>query len=226
MTAHDPAPLRYLLLATHVPASGAGGGMVRYAVETATALARRPDVELHVLVTAEAVDFFGALVGRERVHVIRSAPTAVRSLAERYLPLPAGGRFDVVHGAKHLLPRRTGGATAVLTVHDMLPLDRPGDFGALKRVVLRFPYLASARGADLLVCASRATRARLLDYAPGLAARAAVVPLAPGGRLLDAAPVEVPALAGRPFALVVGDASARKNLALVVDAWPQVRRRH
>ena len=213
--------MRYLLLATHVPRSGSGGGIVRYTVELADALHRRADVELHVLATHDGAAFFASLLPVARIHPVPAAPVAVRSLLERERPTPGG--FDVVHGAKHLVPRRSRGASTVLTVHDTLLLDRPADFGRAKRLLLRRPYLASVREADVLVCVSRATRARLLDYVPTAGDRVRVVPLA-ASTALAAAPAEpVPPLVGRPFALVIGDASARKNLQLVVDGWPRVR---
>jgi glycosyltransferase involved in cell wall biosynthesis len=135
-----------------------------------------------------------------------------------------GSRFDVVQGTKHLLPRGVAARTA-LTVHDLLLFDRPADFPLPKRLLLGRPYAASLRQADALVCVSTATRDRLLRWDPDLAPRAAVAPLTTSPQLLDSLPVSVPSLAGRPFALVVGDTSPRKNLATAVSAWAQVVRR-
>jgi glycosyltransferase involved in cell wall biosynthesis len=216
--------LRWLVLASHVPADGAGGGMVRYVLDLLSGLAEHPEVELHVLADAAARDLLADIVGDEaRVHAMRSAPTPVTSLAERLgLADPVlRAPFDVVHGTKHLVPRTAHGRR-VLTVHDMLPLDRPEDFGRAKRALLPGPYLASARDADVLVCVSAATRARLLSYVPSVRDRTVVVPLAPGRALFEAIPRPLPQLAGRRFALVVGDRSPRKNLAMVVDRWSQV----
>ena len=218
-------PLRWLLLATHVPASGSGGGMIRYCVELARALHDRPDVELHVVATPEAEEFFAGLLGDSRVHLLPGLPVAARSLVERAGPrlLPVLGQdWDVVHGAKLLVSRQAGAAIRLLTVHDMIPLDRPGDFGRLKRVGLRRPYLASVADADAMVCVSAATRSRLLAWAPDAAARAEVVHLAASPALLAAEPAPVPELAGRPFVVMVGDSSPRKNLALAFRVWPQV----
>jgi len=221
--------LRWLLLATHVPASGSGGGMVRYCVELARALHDRPDVELHVVCTPEAQAFFTDLLGRDRVHLLPAMPVVLRSLVERGGPrlLPVlRQQWDVVQGAKHLVPRRAGTAIRLLTVHDMNPLDRPADFSALKRVGLRRPYLASVADADVMVCVSAATRARLHAWAPDADGRAAVVHLAASPSLLAAHPVAVPELEGRSYVLVVGDSSPRKNLALAFRAWSGVAARH
>ncbi|TWH75358.1 glycosyltransferase family 4 protein [Modestobacter roseus] len=215
-------PLRYLLVGTHVPASGAGGGMVRYVMELARGLAARDDVELHVLAGAGAQAAFTGIAEPDRVHTLPGHGPA-GSAIERLAGGRVGGRMDVVHGTKHLLPRGVPGV-GVLTVHDMLALDRPFDFGLAKRLLVRGPYLASLRAADALVCVSAATRDRVTAYLPSVAPRAVVVPHPDGSSLTAVAAEEVPELAGRTFALVVGDPSPRKNVGLVVDAWAQVRR--
>lgn len=218
-----PRVLRWLLLADHVPEAGRGGGMVRYVVELAGALGRRDDVHLTVTSAPAASPFFTDLLGADSVRTVASMPTFARSLMDRYAGplLEAGGPQDVVHGAKHLVPVRSR-ALRLLTVHDMLPFDRPQDFGRSKRLLLRQPYLASLRSAEALVCVSEATRARLGRQLPEAAARADVVPLAVSSALRTAVPEEVPELLGRAFAIVVGDSSPRKNVALVVDCWEEV----
>jgi glycosyltransferase involved in cell wall biosynthesis len=220
------APLSWLLLATHVPSTGTGGGMVRYVVELAGALRSRDDVALTVLARPGTVPFFSDLLaGSGQVAVAPSLPTPGLSLLEREgLGVRALRQpFDVIHGTKHLIPRR-GNGQRVLTVHDMLPLDRPGDFGTLKRSLLVRPYLASVRQASVLFCVSNATRERMSSYLPEARAKAVVIPLAMSSQLAAAAAVPVPALLGRRFALVVGDPSPRKNLGLLVDIWPEVIR--
>jgi glycosyltransferase involved in cell wall biosynthesis len=227
-----PAPdtLRWLLLATHVPPSGAGGGMIRYAVELGRALQRRHDIELHVLACPESAPALGAVLGvpETRVHVLPGGvltASARQRLARGAEVFASLDTFDVVHGTKHLLPARASGVR-VLTVHDLLPLDRPGDFGRAKRLLLPRSYLRSLRDADVLVCVSAATRERLLVHVPEVRDRAEVVPLAMASSLLDAHGGASAALEARRFALVVGDASPRKNLRFVSRLWPAVRRRH
>ena len=217
-------PLRWLLLASHVPAGGGGGGMIRYVVELARGLQRTPEVELHVVADEAAASWWAEeLDSHDRVHPVRSLPVPVTSLLERRgWGMPTSHTsFDVVHGAKHLLPPESG-ALRLLTVHDMLPLDRPWDFGAAKRALLRGPYLQSVREADAIVCVSAATRDRLCNYVPAAAGKSQVVGLAASSALLSTPSVEVAALVGARFALVVGDQSPRKNLPLVIGAWPEV----
>jgi glycosyltransferase involved in cell wall biosynthesis len=217
-------PLRWLLMAGHVPGNARGGGIVRYTVELARALGRRDDVEVHLLVDPSAADGLAELAGgRDRLVLLPGIPGPAVPAYERFALGPRlRGRFDVVQGVKHLLPRGLGRTRGVLTVHDMLLVDRPQDFGAAKRVLLQRPYIGSIRGADTLVCVSRATRDRLTAVDGRTAARSTAVPLATSPTLLTAAPLPVPGLDGRPFALVVGDTQPRKNLPTVISAWRRV----
>ncbi len=227
MTAPTPPPLRYLLMATHVPGSGSLGGVVRYTVGLAEALARRPDVELHVLVAGDGANAFTRFVPADRVHSLPGLPTPALSILERLGALPGlrRGRFDVIHGTKHILPRFAAGTRRVLTVHDMLLFDRGRDYPLLKRLLLGGPYRASLRDADVVVAVSHATVDRLVDHLPEVRDRVRVAQLAPSPALTTATPEPVEALSGARFALVVGDASVRKNLGLVVGTWARVRER-
>lgn len=217
--------LRWTLLATHVPAGGSLGGVVRYTTELMRALAGRDDIELSAVASTAAADTVAAIVGdRDRVRTVPNLATPAMALVERHLALPFDDA-DVVQGVKHLVPRRTE-AFRVLTVHDMLLLDRPDDFGFAKRGLLPGPYRASIRDSDLVVCVSEATRQRLRAFVPRSLHQAAVVPLATSPTLRDVVPVELATLHGDRFALVVGDSSPRKNLRTLVAAWPGVRARH
>lgn len=221
-------------MASHVPAGGRLGGIVRYTVELARALERRDDVELHLLTSAAAAEPLSSLVSgdRARVHAAPAAADGVLPAWERWVLGTrlgglggSGGAFDVVHGVKHLVPRGVRART-VLTVHDMVLADRPQDFPLPKRVLLQRPYAASIRQADVLVCVSAATRAALLAHHPDAAGRSPVVLSATSPALLGSPAVEVPQLRGRRFGLVVGDSSPRKNLATAVSAWARVVRDH
>jgi len=223
--------LRYLLMAGHVPTGGSGGGIVRYTLELASALAERSDdVELHLGVRAGAVEYFRDTFPKAHVYAVqkRSGPLAI--LEEHVGALaPVGrkvaARVDVVHSVKHIAPLFTRGARSVLTVHDMLVVDRPRDYSRSKRLLLRVPYALSLTRADLLVCVSDATRTRLLSYYPELERRAVVVPLAASPRMIGSPGVPVAALAGRTFGLVVGDGLPRKNLAFLGAVWRRVVQR-
>lgn len=219
---HD-RPVRWRMLAAHVPAGGSGGGIVRYVVELAAALHRRPDVELSVITSPAAQPFFAELLdGPARVLTLPPLPTTGQAVVERFTRrCEAGSPVDVLHGTKHLVPRRAR-ALRLLTVHDMLPFDRPQDFGRAKRLLLRSPYRASIRDADVIACVSTATLRSMQKRVFGAASSAGVVPLAVSTSLRNATPRPVRLLNGRRFALVVGDASPRKNLPFVVGIWRNV----
>lgn len=217
-------PLRWQLLAGHVPADGHGGGMVRYVVELAAALNRRRDVQLSVLASQAAQPFFQDLLSsKKQVHVLPNLPILGRSVLERYTSqVERGGPYDVLHGTKHLLPYRSSAGARIMTVHDMVLFDRPQDFGVAKRVLLRAPYAKSLAEADLLMCVSEATRARVSAQFAAVQEHIVVIPLAVSAALMSIPPEPVPALRDKVFAVVVGDASYRKNLPLLVDCWDQV----
>jgi glycosyltransferase involved in cell wall biosynthesis len=181
---------------------------------------------VHVLVQPAAATFAreGLGVPAERVHVTPTRRTTPTSICEwTALGVPALRRgLDVVHGTKHLLPLRTGSVT-LLTVHDMILVERPHEFGPLKRHLLRAPYLASIRRADGIVAVSAATAGRVASHVPAVAARTAAVPLAVSSSLLAAPARRIAGVDPSQAALVVADLSPRKNLRLLLDCWPQVR---
>lgn len=216
--------LSWTVIATHVPAGGSLGGVVRYTTELLRALADRDDVVVSALTTRSAADTVRELIGdRGRVTTLPDLPVPLLALVERNLPLPGlNGGVELVQGVKHLVPRRSR-AFKVLTVHDMLLIDRAQDFGRAKRLLLPGSYRRSIADADLLLCVSEATRQRVRAQVPGAERRAAVVHLATSSSLTSATPKAIPALMGRQFALVVGDSSPRKNLRTVMAAWPGVR---
>lgn len=97
--------------------------MVRYVVELDRELARHPDVALSVLTVPATRPLCAEMLRPEdRVHVLPDLPTPVRSLLERSgLGVQAlDGRYDVMHGTKHLALARTS-SCQIMTVHDLLP---------------------------------------------------------------------------------------------------------
>lgn len=204
-----------------------GGGMARYTREIVRALARRHDVELVVVAPSDAGLVLDGLGLGDRVVAtvpIRGGTRVGRGLWERY---SLGHRLerddvDVVHGTKHLLPRTR--LPTVLTVHDLFPLTWPQQFGPVKRALLPRQYLASLREADALVTVSEAVRDRLAALEPELAAKAVAAPNGLTRHLFHVDAVPVPGLVDRPFALIVGDLSPRKNAQFLFDLWPEIHR--
>ena len=110
----------------------------------------------------------------------------------------------------------------VLTAHDMLLFDRPSDYPYRKRLLLAESYRRSLDTSDLIIADSNATADRVKAYNARHGNKIVTIPLAVASSLLNATPSPVRALKSRPFALVVGDASPRKNLSTLVDSWPHV----
>jgi glycosyltransferase involved in cell wall biosynthesis len=217
-------PLRWLILATHVGETGSGGGMVRYSVELIRHLASTPDIELHLVCNAGGARFFQQelSIPNDRIHTLPTSNTIAMSLLERFgLHRIFREQWDVVHGLKHLLPKRAKESLRVLTVHDTILLERPADYGFAKRVLLRRHYLGSVRDADKIICVSEATESRIHAHVPEVIGRTGVVRLA-GAALhtVSAEPIESLVRAG--YALVVGDPSPRKNLQFLASIWPAV----
>ncbi len=223
---------RWLVLGSHIPPDGGLGGMIRYTVEVTRSLQQRSDVEVHVHCRPEAVRFLLRDLGisPHRLHPSAPSSTVAASLAERFTIGRLMQRIDadVVFGSKQLLPRASGrdrDVVRLLTLHDMLPLDRPGDFGLAKRVLLPPAYRRSINDADIIACVSNAAQDRLLAHEPQVAARAMVVANAMSSALTEVEPEPIAELADRRFALIVGDRSRRKNAGFVVGLWPEVRAR-
>jgi glycosyltransferase involved in cell wall biosynthesis len=190
---------------------------------------RSDDVRLHLGVNTGAVEYFRDIFPTASVHPVQKRIGGLAILDEHLAGLAPFGRrveaaVDVVHSVKHIAPLFTRGARSVLTVHDMLVVDRPLDYSRSKRLLLKVPYALSLTRADLLVCVSDATRQRLLSYYPELERRAVVVPLAASPRMLDSPGEPVPALDGRTFGVVVGDGLPRKNLAFLGSVWHRLTR--
>jgi glycosyltransferase involved in cell wall biosynthesis len=200
------------------------GGMGRYAREVLAALGRRDDLELLPIVPADARDLAGRLGGARVVGIetIRGRIRPVEGLWERYRLGAAVDRrgCDVVHGARHLVPR--GPVPSVLTIHDVMALTSGHQFDLVKRVLLPAQFRRSIEDARVLVAVSTATGQRVATLLPHVADKVVVVPNGVGPDLLQVEPRSEPRLEGVEFALVVGDLSPRKNIDLLLEIWPRV----
>lgn len=159
----------------------------------------------------------------------RSARRHARRIEARWFPARPGGRSrrawrqaDLIHLAGLTIPppRR---ARFVATFHDLSPFHYP-DEGSLP------PWAHEiAERAEMLVCPSAFTAGeleRLLGVEPG---RIAVVANGPGNDPSTSEPLsdeELHALGlARPLVLRLGGYTLRKNVSLLLDAWPEIRLR-
>lgn len=128
--------------------------------------------------------------------------------------LPAADVYHLLdHSFAHLLPHLPDGARIVATVHDLAPLDAPGDLAEAQ--VRRFrETVAHLRRAARLIAVSRYTAARLAAHLGVPAADITVVPMGVDtGVFAPQAPVRSGA-----YVVSVGSSAPRKNLPTLVDA--------
>lgn len=198
--------------------TGRTGGIARYGWRLIEALADRDDVELVPIGDRTALRDLDALGPGIRV----PSETAAQALAVQHGIAGAlvRHRVDVVHGLKHVLPERRGPA-AVLTAHDDFLFTRPGDYGWAKRTLLPRVYRSALRRADQVLAVSDLTARSIERLDLGCDVRTVRHPFETD---LGAAPsIPVAGLSDlTPFALHVGEWLARKNLPLLLSAWPAV----
>jgi Glycosyltransferase len=185
------------------------------------ALGRRDDIRLSVLTTTTGSATVSQLAAAALDSLIVPPRADQISLAlwGRYRSGAAFARAgaEVIVGAKHLIPRTT--RPTVLVVHDLLTIARARENALAKRILLPAQYRRSLTDATRLVAVSAATRARLGEIDGSWEAKCSVVPNGMSARLIDAEPEPPAAVGSQPFALVVGDLSPRKNLALLTRLW-------
>jgi len=122
-------------------------------------------------------------------------------------------RLDVLHCPKSIVPRGLD-APAVLTVHDLIFLRRPQEYGLLWRAYWPRAIRAAASRAAAVICHSEAVRRDVEAYLPDAAPRSRVVPSGVDvARFRDAAPA-----GGPPYFLFVGNLTRRKNLGILLEA--------
>lgn len=213
----------------------ASGGVGRYAVELARALAERDDVILELVVTrdcprevreaswARSLRWWTLPVGHARPRVMIASQFAL-------IPLLAVARqWDVVHGPANAVPLTFPGTASVITMHDTIWLDAPEEWGTPEAVRAMHRIAApTARRATRVLTVSR-DAARSLEG--GLGLPPARIDVAPHGvRLPDHASIEAGdadvrrrfGLGAGPVILCVAQLRAYKNQEALVHALAQM----
>jgi alpha-1,3-rhamnosyl/mannosyltransferase len=149
-----------------------------------------------------------------------------RVLAEStWVPRTAGRlRVDLVHHAGGVVPPRNRERETV-TVHDLQPLDLPGNFAPAKRLYLRSLLKPSVHRAAGVAVPSEFTRRRVIELLDADPARVVVVPWAtpppppPGAAVRTPLPAR---LDGRQVVLYPAITYPHKNHAVLLDAMAAV----
>lgn len=137
------------------------------------------DLEVHLAVLEPFLTAHPDLVDAFEVHVLdlRGGSRAARVLAEQTWLASRTRRLgaEVVHHAGGVVPLVHPGRV-VLTVHDLQPLDLPGNFSAVKRTYIRAMAGRSARTAAVVCTPSEFVRRRVVDLLHVPSERVVVVP--------------------------------------------------
>ena len=133
-------------------------------------------------------------------------------ISRRHIDLFHGTDFSVPY-----LPIRP----AVLTLHDLSPWMDP-KWHADDRVRRRTPLLLRLGLATMVVTPTEAVRRHAMDHFHLAPARVVAIPLA-ASAFFCPTPVSQPVT---PYFLYVGTLEPRKNIALILDAWREIRREH
>ena len=214
---------------------GVVGGSEHATVRYLRALdAASAELELTLFVLPSFLVTYPDLAGRFPVVVapVDGSSKSRRVLAEsRWLPRAAGAAgTDLVHHAGGVVPPRWRGRST-LTIHDVQPLDLPGNFGLAKRAYLRGSLAPSVRRAGLVVVPGEFTRGRVIDRLGAEPDAVVVVPWSVDlpSETLDGSPLErgggsgladVPV--GVPFVLYPAITYPHKNHGVLLDAFARI----
>jgi glycosyltransferase involved in cell wall biosynthesis len=203
------------------PLTAATGGIRRYTVELARALAEcAAEAEIHLL-----SDQPFELPADWPPGVIAGRP-ASGHLERRWwlwgLPARLGKlRVEVFHGTDFSVPYLPV-VPAVVTIHDLSPWRNHAWQSGTGRVRQRTPLVLKLGLANMVITPSVAVRREVIEMFGLSPASVAAVPLAAARQFRPVAG----ASPERPYFLCVGTLEPRKNIGRIVEAWRAVHRRH
>jgi glycosyltransferase involved in cell wall biosynthesis len=139
----------------------------------------------------------------------------------------AGRDLDLVHHWGNTIPPvRT--RPAVVTIHDLQPFDRPGDFDRIKGAYLRDRIRAAVRGARVVVAPSEYVRRSIEAHFSGAEGRIVVVPppMPPRERMHDEShPAERHGIS-RPYFVYPAITHPHKNHVTLIGAFARLVASH
>jgi glycosyltransferase involved in cell wall biosynthesis len=232
----NPGRLELTLDISAVPVNPVGAG--QYTMHLASALAKRPDLDLILI---------GRRGDRERWTVAapgaRLAATAPQQrplrLAWEQLALPGLLRrlgASVHHGPHYTMPERSS-VPMVVTVHDLSFFEDPQWHDRSKVILFKRAIRVAARRAAAVICPSRVTADQLARWCPvhaevfvahhGVdAQRFGPNEPEPGADASALAQIDARLVDGRPYLVFVGTLEPRKDVPSLVAAFDRVADRH
>ncbi|MCC6366659.1 MAG: glycosyltransferase family 4 protein [Bryobacterales bacterium] len=192
------------------PLTETTGGIRRYTIELANALHRCFPQDEYLLVSDQSYQ-------HPRCAGVRCAQGRAKRWWLYGLPrFLAHERVDVFHGTDFAVPYWPA-RPAVMTIHDLSPWRT----GASSRVRRRTPWLLRFGLATMVITPTEAVRQEVIEHFRLPPEEVAAIPLAAAEhfRPIDAPPPD------KPYFLFAGSDNARKNAAVVRQAWQELRRR-
>ncbi len=190
------------------------GGIRRYTIELARALAETFPEDRYVLVSDQSYQHSGP----DTV----AAKTVQPDFWNRRwwtLGLPRFLRrekIEVFHGTDFAVPYLPV-RPSVITVHDL----SPWRYASSDRVRRRTPWLLRLGLPTMVITPTEAVRREVIDFFRVPPEEVVAIPLAAGDRFRPMHQTAAP----RPYFLYVGSFQARKNLRVIVQAWREARMR-
>ncbi len=219
--------MRLLLDVSAVPDRPVGAGY--YTLNLAAQLARRPDVETHLLCRQHDAPRWAALAPEASVHAEVPAGRPARLVWEqtRAARLTRSLGIDVWHGPHYTMPLRLP-VPAVVTVHDLTFFEHPEWHERGKVAYFRPMIRAATRRAAVVIAVSEDTASRLRTHA----LPSGPIVVAPHGVDHDrfttgaesAADESLLAAHGirSPFVAFTGTIEPRKGLPTLVEAFARI----
>ncbi len=204
---------------------GIVGGSEEYSVRLLRAvLDHHPDVALDV-VAHDALFRSHPELAANAARI--AGPVRVRPyrvLAESVLVPRHTRRADVTHHFGGRIPARAT-SPAVVTIHDIQPLDLPENFASTKAAFLRRALPATARRADLVCTPTRWVAERVIERLGVPEDRVRVIGPAVGRRPVASERDTIASIAGdRPLVLYPSVTHPHKNHRLLIEAMVRVHR--
>jgi glycosyltransferase involved in cell wall biosynthesis len=221
--------VRVLLDVSAVPGRPVGAGV--YTIAMAHGLDARGDVELHLLTRHADVKRWSSIAPGAVVHADAPDSRPLR-LAWEQLGAPKLARAvrpDVWHGPHYTMPLRASVPT-VVTVHDLTFFDHPEWHERSKVAYFRRMIRAAAARADVVVCISTFTAARLRANCPPLGEVVVVPHGVDHQRFKPAVNAErdeaalAPHGITAPYVAFSGTIEPRKDVPTLVRAFAEVAR--
>jgi glycosyltransferase involved in cell wall biosynthesis len=221
--------VRVVLDVSAVPARPVGAGV--YIVALSRGLNRAAEIDLHLLSRADDANRWTTIAPGAVVHAVAPTRRPVR-LAWEQLRAPALASevdTDVWHGPHYTLPLRLE-SPSVVTVHDLTFFEHPEWHERSKVAYFRRMIRAAVARADVVVCVSAYTEARLRAHC---SPRGDVV-VVPHGvdhdrfHPVDDAAADLTLLRRHgiapPFVAFSGTIEPRKNLPSLIHAFARIAR--